>query len=65
MKRTNDKIIVGEGDSMRHIQTNIDMSELIDLLKGSTLTNQIKKYVASELYLNKEDGPELIQIDPV
>ena len=62
MKRTNYKIIAGKDDSTQHIQTNVEMSELIESLKSSTLTNQIKKYVAGALYLNKTEDKLHIQL---
>ena len=50
------KIHNGTGDSECHMNMNVEITELLDLLCSKTLTAQIKKYVASALYLDKTDG---------
>lgn len=55
MKRSFDKIATGCGDTMSHLNMNEEITQLLDLLYSTAFTNQIKKYVAGALYLNKND----------
>lgn len=55
MKRTFDKIAQGEGNDLCHLNMNEEITQLLDMLYSVTLTNQIKKYIAGALYLDKKD----------
>ena len=59
MQRSFQKIAMGKCDSYSLMMFNEEIAHLLDNLYNKTMTNQIKKYVATELFLNKKD--ELIE----